>query len=96
MSTQLVASAPKQIVTYDGASLVVYHVDTGFGLLKHSHAYAHLTMCHAGSIKVSNERRSLVMTKHTQPVNLKAGEWHEIEALEDGTVFVNVFAEGKV
>lgn len=22
-------------------------------------------------------------------------EWHEIEALEDGTVFVNVFAEGK-
>ena len=24
-----------------------------------------------------------------------AGEWHEIEALEDGTVFVNVFAEGK-
>lgn len=26
---------------------------------------------------------------------LKAGEWHEIEALEDGTVFINVFAEGK-
>ena len=23
------------------------------------------------------------------------GEWHEIEALEDGTVFINVFAEGK-
>lgn len=22
-------------------------------------------------------------------------EWHEIEALEDETVFVNVFAEGK-
>jgi hypothetical protein len=27
--------------------------------------------------------------------NLTAAEWHEIEALEDGTVFVNVFAEGK-
>jgi len=25
----------------------------------------------------------------------KAAEWHEIEALEDGTVFVNVFSEGK-
>jgi hypothetical protein len=24
-----------------------------------------------------------------------ANEWHELEALEDGTVFVNVFAEGK-
>ncbi len=36
-----------------------------------------------------------VLTKHDKPVNLKAGEWHEIEALENGTVFVNVFAEGK-
>jgi hypothetical protein len=27
--------------------------------------------------------------------NLIANEWHEIEALEDNTVFVNVFAEGK-
>jgi len=32
---------------------------------------------------------------NTQPVNLTANEWHEIEALEDVTVFVNVFAEGK-
>lgn len=41
------------------------------------------------------EGRELVMDKNTQPVNLVAAEWHEIEALEDGTVFVNVFAEGK-
>jgi hypothetical protein len=27
--------------------------------------------------------------------SLMANEWHELEALEDGTVFVNVFAEGK-
>jgi hypothetical protein len=31
----------------------------------------------------------------TVPANLKASEWHEIEALEDGTVFINVFAESK-
>ena len=86
---------PNSQVKYDGAVLNVYHADTGEGLERHSHAYAHLTMCHAGSVKVSNGRRSLVMTKDTQPVDLKAGEWHEIEALEDGTVFVNVFAEGK-
>ena len=34
-----------------------------------------------------------LMTKDTQPVNLVGSEWHEIEALENGTVFVNVFAE---
>jgi len=86
---------PVHQLTYDGAALNVYHANKGEGLPQHSHAYSHLTMCHTGSIKVSNERRSLVLTKDTQPVNLVAAEWHEIEALEDGTVFVNVFAEGK-
>ena len=92
MTVQL---APKHAVTYDGATLNVYHANKGEGLPRHQHVYSHLTMCHAGSCRVSNERRSVVMTKDTQPVNLVAGEWHEIEALEDGTVFVNVFAEGK-
>lgn len=87
--------APRFVVTQDGTTLNVYHANKGEGLPKHSHAYSHLTLCHAGAIKLSNERRSLVMTKDTQPVNLVANEWHEVEALEDGTVFVNVFAERK-
>lgn len=82
-------------VTYDGASLNIYHANKGEGIPRHEHVYAHLTMCHAGSCIVRKEGRELVMTKDTQPVNLTAAEWHEIEALEDGTVFVNVFAEGK-
>jgi len=41
---------------------------------------------------VQKENRELVMTKNTQPVNLLANEWHDIEALEDETIFVNVFA----
>jgi hypothetical protein len=86
---------PTHDVTYDGVTLRVYHAGKGYGLQKHSHSYAHLTMCHAGSILVTKEGKSLTMNKDTQPVNLTAAEWHEIEALEDGTVFVNVFAEGK-
>lgn len=86
---------PVHQVTYDGATLNVYHANKGQGLPRHEHAYSHLTMCHAGSCIVRKEGRELVMTKATQPVNLTANEWHEIEALEDGTVFVNVFAEGK-
>ena len=87
--------APNFGVTYDGATLNVYHPARGQGLPKHEHSFSHLTMCHAGSIIVRKEGRELVMTKDTQPVNLVANEWHEIEALEDGTVFVNVFSEGK-
>jgi len=86
---------PAHSVTYDGATMNVYHADRGQGLPKHAHAYSHLTMCHAGSCILRKEGKELVMTKLTQPVNLLADGWHEIEALEDGTVFVNVFAEGK-
>jgi quercetin dioxygenase-like cupin family protein len=87
--------APQFSVTQDGTTLNVYHANKGEGLSRHEHLYSHLTMCNAGSCIVRKEGRELVMTKKTQPVNLVSGEWHEIEALEDGTVFVNVFAEGK-
>ena len=86
---------PHFSVLQDGTRLNVYHANKGDGLPKHDHAFSHLTMCHAGSIVVRKENGEWVRTKDSQPVNLVANEWHEIEALEDGTVFVNVFAEGK-
>lgn len=86
---------PRHSFSYDGARINVYHANRGEGLPKHQHTFSHATVCHAGSCVVRKENLELVMTKETQPVNLKAEEWHEIEALEDGTVFVNVFAEGK-
>jgi hypothetical protein len=89
------AVIPVHNVTYDGATLNVYHANKGEGIPRHEHSYAHLTMCHAGSCLVTKKGKSLTMTKDTQPVDLIADGWHEIEALEDGTVFVNVFAEGK-
>lgn len=82
-------------VTYDGATVNVYHANKGEGLPRHEHAYAHLTMCHAGSCVVRKEKGQRIIDKNSMPLNLAANEWHEIEALEDGTVFVNVFAEGK-
>jgi len=91
--TQIVA--PKHSVTYDGATLHIYHVNKGEGLLRHEHKYAHLVICHSGSCVIRKEKKEYIFTKDRQPANLLANEWHEIEALEDGTVFVNVFAEGK-
>ena len=87
--------APTHQVTYDGANLNIYHANKGEGLARHEHAYAHLTVCHSGSCIIRKENIEKIIDKHTQPINLKAAEWHEIEALEDGTVFVNVFAENK-
>jgi quercetin dioxygenase-like cupin family protein len=73
----------------------IYHANKGEGLPRHEHIYAHLTMCHAGSCVIRKEGIEKIVDKNTQPINLKENEWHEIEALEDDTVFVNVFAEGK-
>ena len=86
---------PKQTVTYDGAILDVYHANAGEGLPQHEHSYSHLTMCHSGRCVVRKEKGERIIDKNSKPLNLAAGEWHEIEALEDNTVFVNVFSEGK-
>lgn len=86
---------PKFAIVQDGAAVNVYHANAGEGLPKHEHVYTHLTICASGSIVVRKEGIAHRMDKNSQPVNLKSNEWHEIEALEDGTVFINVFAEGK-
>ena len=85
----------KHSFTYDGVQLNIFHANKGEGLPKHSHSYTHASMCNAGSCLVSLEGRSYIINKDSKPLNLPAHEWHEIEALEDGTVFMNVFAEGK-
>jgi quercetin dioxygenase-like cupin family protein len=86
---------PKHTFTYDGAILNIYHANTGEGLARHEHPYAHATFCTSGKCVVRKENKQLIMDKTTTPVNLLENEWHEIEALEDETVFVNVFAEYK-
>jgi quercetin dioxygenase-like cupin family protein len=91
----IVEISPVHSFIYDGAVLNIYHANKGQGLPQHEHIYSHATICHSGSCVVRKEGKELVMTKHTQPVNLKSNEWHEIEALEDETVFVNVFSESK-
>jgi len=82
-------------LVYDGCQTNVFHASIGEGLPHHQHTFSHATICMAGSIVVRKEGKELVMTKVTQPVNLTANEWHEIEALENDTVFVNIFSEGK-
>ena len=88
-----IAVPPAHSFTYDGAVVNVFHVNKGEGLPKHDHIYAHASFCTSGSVVIRKENKEFVMDKTTQPVNLKETEWHEIEALEDNTVFINVFAD---
>lgn len=86
---------PTYTFSYDGVTVNIYHANKGEGLPKHDHFYSHATMCHAGKCVIRKQDKEFVIDKNHTPINLVAKEWHEIEALEDGTVFVNVFADGK-
>jgi quercetin dioxygenase-like cupin family protein len=86
---------PSHSFNVDKTYINVYNADKGQGLPKHTHIYSHVTMCNAGSCLVSLEGRNYKIDKNSQPLNLPANEWHEIEALEDETVFVNIFTEDK-
>ncbi len=87
---------PAHSFTFDGVLLNIFHANKGEGLPEHAHAYAHATVCYAGRCAIRKENLYLEITKESQPIVLKEIEWHEIEALEDGTVFSNVFAESKL
>lgn len=82
---------PKFSITQNNTTIQVYHAKIGEGLPKHEHIYSHLVFCHAGKIIIRKDGRSAEMTAESQPINLVANEWHEIKALEDGTIFVNTF-----
>jgi quercetin dioxygenase-like cupin family protein len=84
---------PYHSFVYGNTELKVFHANKGEGLPKHSHDFDHATVCNSGSCLITKENKKLVMTKNTKPVNLVANEWHEIEALEDNTVFINVFLQ---
>jgi quercetin dioxygenase-like cupin family protein len=86
---------PIHVVNYGGAVLNIYHADAGQGLPWHSHSYSHAVVCHAGACKVRKGSKEVTIKKRSTPINLAAPDQHEIEAIEDGTVFVTVFAEGK-
>jgi quercetin dioxygenase-like cupin family protein len=91
----MITVEPRHSFTYDGVQINVYHANKSEGLPAHSHSFSHATMCNAGSCLIRKEGKELLITKDTQPINLVANEWHEIKALEDNTVFCNVFSEGK-
>jgi len=91
----MITIAPQHTFVYETTQNNVFHCSKGEGLPRHEHIYSHATICHNGSIVIRKEGKEVIANKDNGAFNLLANEWHEIEALEDNTVFVNIFAEGK-
>ena len=84
-------TTPRYIFQFGKNTHNVYRCTAGEGLPRHEHDFAHATVCHAGKIVVRKEGIQREFTPESGAVVLKANEWHEIEALEDGTIFENIF-----
>lgn len=82
--------APRQEFVYLGTRITVYGANKGEGLPEHSHFFDHVASCQAGSCVVRVNKKEFVLTPVSRPVVLPALIPHEIEALEDGTVFTNI------
>lgn len=74
-----------------GQTYVRYVFASGEGLPKHIHDVDHLTIVAAGKIKVFTDTREVERTPQDPPILFRASRFHEIVALQDDTVVLNVF-----
>ncbi len=75
-----------------GQSFVRYVCARGESLPRHQHDVDHLTIIAAGRVIARTDERAIECGPADHPILFRANRAHEIEALEDGTVFINVFA----
>lgn len=78
-------------IQYNETTLNIYHTKKGEGLPAHEHTFNHATVCVSGSCLVKTQNQEIVLTKDSDLIDLDANKWHEITALEDDTIFINIF-----
>jgi quercetin dioxygenase-like cupin family protein len=85
------AATLKHNFSYCGLAFKIYEANKGAGLEKHEHLYNHATICYQGSCSVRTSTKKIIINLDSGAFDLPANEWHEIIALEDNTVFANMF-----
>jgi len=86
---------PCQTFVFDLVRTDIYRVNKGEGLIPHQHNFEHLTLCLAGHCQVRiQDREGLInLCEGDPPILLPRDRWHEVTALKDNTVFVNMFTD---
>jgi len=74
-----------------GKTFVRYVFDKGEGLPMHSHSEDHLTIVASGKIEAKSLSISIHSTPQSSPILFRANREHEIVAMEENTVVINVF-----
>lgn len=87
--TPITSIAPTTKYIYQGVYSSLYNATVGQGLPRHEHMFAHTTVCIQGKMVVRKEGKELELTPLDSPLLLTENEWHDIEALEPNTIFMN-------
>jgi len=77
-------------INYGDTKITAYSAKKTQGIPKHTHLYSHLVICTAGSLLIRKESVEKILLQNDAPISVKGNEWHELEALEDGTTFINI------
>lgn len=77
---------------YKHTVVSIYHANKSEGLQRHEHTYSHTVYCSRGSLLVRKEGAEKTLTPENAPISLKENEWHELEALEDNTIFITTMS----
>ena len=85
-----ILTGPQKLFVYKGLQVSKFLLNKGEGLPKHEHNFIHLTMCVSGSCLVRKENVEMILCPEDAAVDLPANQWHEIEALENNTIIINM------
>jgi len=91
---QITTVSPISRFDYYNVNNSIYHAGINQGLPRHEHTFAHTTVCVQGRIVVRKQNKEIIIGMNDNPLLLTANEWHEIEALEPNTIFINQFPKG--
>jgi len=82
-------------ITYLGVVINTYEANAGEGIPMHTHLFSHGTVCQTGSCKITIDENSFVIPSgmfYEMPANTA----HEIEAMEDGTIIINIVPDQRI
>lgn len=74
---------------YDNIEVNIYCAQQGEGIPLHTHTFSHGTVCQSGLCKITYNNESFVISNN-RVYDMQANVPHEIEALEDNTIIVNI------
>jgi len=81
----------KYVYTFGNVNVFNYFVDKGYGLPGHDHEVEHTVDVLKGSALVTIGEEKIKLDADSDAKVLPANVWHEVVALEDGTIFNSLF-----